>query len=143
MQTANDYEQTWYKDENGVITNGQGVFNGDIGTIEEINSYTGEVVVLFEDGRRSAYSIVEIENLTLSYAMTIHKSQGSEFPAVIVPITGGNPILFNKNLLYTAVTRAKKLVVLIGKSGNIYYMIKNNYITTRNCMLKSFLKMEA
>ncbi len=140
MQTANDYEQTWYKDENGVITNGQGVFNGDIGTIEEINSYTGEVVVLFEDGRRSAYSIVEIENLTLSYAMTIHKSQGSEFPAVIVPITGGNPILFNKNLLYTAVTRAKKLVVLIGKSGNIYYMIKNNYITTRNCMLKSFLK---
>ncbi len=140
MQICNDYEQTWYKEENGLIINGEGVFNGDIGIIEDINSYTGEINVLFEDGRRSAYSIVELENLTLAYAMTIHKSQGSEFPVVIIPIIGGNPVLFNKNLLYTAVTRAKKMVVLIGKSGNIYYMIKNNYMTKRNCMLYTFLK---
>lgn len=140
MQICNDYEQSWYKEENGVIVNGDGVFNGDVGFIEDINSYTGEMIVLFEDGRRSAYSIAEMENLTLAYAMTIHKSQGSEFPAVIIPIIGGNPILYNKNLLYTAVTRAKKMVVLIGKSGNIYYMIKNNYMASRNCMLYSFLK---
>lgn len=140
MQTANDYEQTWYKEENGLIINGEGVFNGDIGIIENINSYTGEINVLFEDGRHSAYSVVELENLTLAYAMTIHKSQGSEFPVVIIPIIGGNPILFNKNLLYTAVTRAKKMVVLIGKSGNIYYMINNNYMAKRNCLLYHFLK---
>ena len=140
MQTANDYEQTWYKEENNTIVNGEGVFNGDVGIIEDINLYTGEINVLFEDGRHAAYSIVELENLTLAYAMTIHKSQGSEFPAVIIPIIGGNPVLFNKNLLYTAVTRAKKMVLLIGKSGNIYYMIKNNYITQRNCLLYSFLK---
>ena len=140
MQTSNDYEQTWYKEENGIITNGEGVFNGDVGIIEDINLYTGEIKVLFEDGRRAAYSIVEMENLTLAYAMTIHKSQGSEFPAVIIPIIGGNPIIYNKNLLYTAVTRAKKMVVLIGKSGNIYYMINNNYMASRNCMLYSFLK---
>ena len=87
----------------------------------------------------AGYSIVELEDLVHAYAITIHKSQGSEFDAVIIPILGGNPMLYNKNLLYTAVTRAKKMVVLIGKKSNIYHMIKNNYMVTRNTLLKRFL----
>ncbi|MBQ3158121.1 MAG: ATP-binding domain-containing protein, partial [Clostridia bacterium] len=84
-------------------------------------------------------SIVELEDLVHAYAITIHKSQGSEFDVVIIPILGGNPMLFNKNLLYTAVTRAKKMVVLIGKKGNIYHMIKNQNMVQRNTLLKRFL----
>ena len=101
---------------------------------------TSEVYVLFDDGREACYSIVELDEIVLSYAITIHKSQGSEFPAVIIPIMGGSPLLMNKNLLYTAVTRAKRVVVLIGKQGNIYYMIKNRLSGTRNTMLKPLLE---
>lgn len=139
MQTANNYEQEWIKQENGAIIGGNGVFNGDMGYIDQINMQSGEIYVTFDDGRRAAYSVVEVEDLVLAYAITIHKSQGSEFDVVIIPILGGNPMLFNKNLLYTAVTRAKKMVVLIGKKGNIYHMIKNEYMVTRNTMLKKFL----
>ncbi len=140
MQTANNYEQEWIKFENGVIVGGQGVFNGDMGYIDQINTQSGEVYVSFDDGRRAGYSIVELEDLVHAYAITIHKSQGSEFDVVIIPILGGNPMLFNKNLLYTAVTRAKKMVVLIGKKGNIYHMIKNDYMVKRNTNLKKFLQ---
>lgn len=139
MQTSNNYEQEWIKEENGVLVSGMGVFNGDIGYIDQINTKSGEVYVNFDDGRRAGYSIVELEDLVHAYAITIHKSQGSEFDAVIIPILGGNPMLYNKNLLYTAVTRAKKMVVLIGKKSNIYHMIKNNYMVTRNTLLKRFL----
>ncbi len=139
MQTANNYEQQWIKIENGRVVEGMGVFNGDIGYIDQINVQSGEVYVCFEDGRRAGYSIVEMEDLVHAYAITIHKSQGSEFDAVIIPILGGNPMLFSKNLLYTAVTRAKKMVVLIGKKTNIYHMIKNEYMVRRNTNLKKFL----
>ena len=139
MQTANNYEQEWIKVENGCIVGGTGVFNGDMGYIDDINTQSGEVYVSFDDGRRAGYSIVELEDLVHAYAITIHKSQGSEFDVVIIPILGGNPMLFNKNLLYTAVTRAKKMVVLIGKKSNIYHMIKNQYMVQRNTLLKRFL----
>lgn len=139
MQTANNYELEWIKTDGEVVTYGQGVFNGDIGYIDEINSVSSTMYVLFEDGRRAGYSLVEIEDLSLAYAITIHKSQGSEFPVVIIPILAGNPKLYNKNLLYTAITRAKKMVVLIGKSGNIYYMVKNQYNIERKTLLKTFL----
>lgn len=139
MQIANNYEQEWIKLDGGLITSGTGVFNGDMGYIDSINTQSGEVYVNFDDGRRAAYSIVELEDLVHAYAITIHKSQGSEFDAVIIPILSGNPMLYTKNLLYTAVTRAKKMVVLIGKSGNIYHMIKNEYMVKRNTMLKRFL----
>jgi len=140
MQTANNYEQEWLKVENGLLTNGVGVFNGDMGYISQINTQSGEVRVDFDDGRTASYSLVELEDLVHAYAITIHKSQGSEFDAVIIPILGGNPMLYNKNLLYTAVTRAKKMVVLIGKRNNIYHMIKNEYLVKRNTMLKRFLQ---
>jgi len=142
MQTANNYEQEWIKVEGGRVVGGMGVFNGDMGYIDQINKQSGEVYVTFDDGRRAGYSIVELEDLVHSYAITIHKSQGSEFDAVIIPVLGGNPMLFNKNLLYTAVTRAKKMVVLIGKKGNIYHMIKNETMIKRNTLLKRFLQEE-
>jgi len=142
MQTANNYEQEWLKVENGHLVGGMGVFNGDMGYIDQINTQSGEVYVSFDDGRRAGYSIVELEDLVHSYAITIHKSQGSEFDVVIIPVLGGNPMLYNKNLLYTAVTRAKKMVVLIGKKGNIYHMIKNETMVHRNTLLKRFLTEE-
>ena len=141
MQTSNNYELEWVKvEKNGFVSYGQGVFNGDIGYIDEINTVASTLYVTFDDGRRVGYSLVEIEDLSLAYAITIHKSQGSEFPIVIIPILAGNPKLYNKNLVYTAVTRAKKMVVLIGKSGNIYYMINNKISIDRKTLLKDFLQ---
>ena len=141
MQTANNYEQEWCKeDARGFLDFGTGVFNGDMGTITEITEATREVVVEFEDGRVSNYSMIELEDLTLSYAITVHKSQGSEFDVVIVPIFGGNPMLFNKNLLYTALTRAKKMVVLIGNAKSIFSMVKNKMVNKRETLLKLFLQ---
>ncbi len=142
MQTSNNYELEWVKADGDLVTYGQGVFNGDIGYIDEINTVSSTMYVSFDDGRRAGYSLVELEDLSLAYAITIHKSQGSEFPVVIIPILAGNPKLYNKNLLYTAITRAKNMVVLIGKSGNIFYMIKNQYNTERKTLLKTFLTQD-
>lgn len=141
MQTTNNYEQSWTKEE--TLELGCGVFNGDIGYITEVNPKSGEVVVLFEDGRKSTYSFAESSDLSLAYAITIHKSQGSEFDVVIVPVAGGNPFLFNRNLLYTAVTRAKKMVVLVGKREHISYMVWNTKMARRETMLCEFLKKMA
>lgn len=140
MQIVNNYDQEWLKEEQGHITHGTGVFNGDMGTVEEINPQTNELRVQFDDGRLAHYSMAELDDLTLSYAITVHKSQGSEFDAVVIPITGGNPMLYNKNLLYTAVTRAKKLVVLVGNPKSIYSMVKNVLNTHRETMLLSLLR---
>ena len=141
MQTVNNYDQDWEKyNAFGYPTYGSGVFNGDMGYVDDINPEVNEVYVTFDDGRRVCYSYAELDELVLSYAITIHKSQGSEFPVVIIPIMGGSSLLMNKNLLYTAVTRAKKVVVLIGKSSNVYYMINNKSSAIRNTMLESMLK---
>lgn len=135
MQITNNYERVWKKDGE----DGTGVFNGDIGIVSAIDRNTGEVEVTFEDSRVVRYLRTDLGELVLSYAITIHKSQGSEFDCVILPITGGPAMLFTKNLLYTAVTRAKKMVVLIGEKVNIIRMVKNNYTVKRNTMLKTFL----
>ena len=139
MQIANNYEQEWIKDNGSEVITGSGVFNGDMGYITAINKQSGNVTVLFEDGRRAVYSSMELDDLIHAYAITVHKSQGSEFPIVIIPILGGNPLLYNKNLLYTAVTRAKKMVVLMGKRTYIYSMVKNEYSLVRNTLLKEFM----
>jgi len=139
MQLSNNYDQEWIKDSGKTVSFGMGVFNGDMGYIIEINKLSNEVTVLFDDGRKALYSMTELDDLTHAYAITIHKSQGSEFPVVIIPIMGGNPMLFNKNLLYTAVTRAKKMVVLIGKRNYIFHMIKNEYSIVRHTLLKQFM----
>ncbi len=136
MQITNDYERAWEKD--GVI--GSGVFNGDIGVIKNIDLRTNEVVVAFEDGRIARYVKNDLNEITLSYAITIHKSQGSEFDVVVIPVLSGPPMLLTKNLLYTAVTRAKKMVVLIGTKQCIARMVNNKYETIRYTMLKHFLR---
>ncbi|MGN1258894.1 MAG: ATP-dependent RecD-like DNA helicase [Christensenellales bacterium] len=135
MQTINNYNQEWMKG----AESGNGVFNGDVGIIEEINPSTMETTILFEDGRRAFYSIGELDELMLSYAITIHKSQGSEFDAVVIPLTGGNPAMLNRNLLYTAVTRAKKMVVIVSSNKQVYAMIKNNFSNHRLTLLKQLI----
>lgn len=135
MQTVNNYDQEWHKGGEP----GSGVYNGDIGFITEINPETSETTVEFEDGRRCFYTIAELDELMLSYAITIHKSQGSEFDAVVIPVSGGNPMMMTRNLLYTAVTRAKKMVVIVGSTNCIYAMIKNTYSVKRKTLLKKLI----
>ena len=140
MQIVNNYEQEWERaNEFNQIEKGVGVFNGDIGNIYFINAQTGEVTVDFEDGRRAIYPKTEINQLVLSYAITIHKSQGSEFDVVVIPIISGASMILTRNLLYTAITRAKKMVVLVGSKFNINRMVENNYTVKRYSMLKEFL----
>lgn len=136
MQITNNYEREWIKDNR---EQGVGVFNGDIGVINHIEPNTFETTVLFEDGRYVKYNKKDLAELTLSYAITIHKSQGSEFDVVIIPVVAGAPMLLTKNLLYTAVTRAKKMVVLVGTKQNIFRMVHNKSTLSRNTLLKLFL----
>lgn len=140
MQIANNYEQEWEKHFGvGLVQKGLGVFNGDIGTISAINKETDEIVVSFDDGRVSTYSKSDLNQLVLSYAITIHKSQGSEFDVIIIPVISGASMILTRNLLYTAVTRAKKMVVLVGSKYNIKRMVDNNYTVKRYSMLADFL----
>lgn len=135
MQIQNNYEIEWIK--NGII--GSGIFNGDIGTIKHIQKDTHEVEIEFDDGRNATYARTDLYQLTHAYAITIHKSQGCEFDCVVMPVVFGAPLIFTRNLLYTAITRAKRLVVLVGTKGAISGMIKNNYIEKRSTNLKDFL----
>lgn len=139
MQIANNYEVEWKKKVNFILEEGKGVFNGDIGYIHSINSQTGEVMVWFEDGREAVYPRGELSQLSLAYAITIHKSQGCEFDVVIIPVIAGARMIFTRNLIYTAVTRAKKMVVLVGSKVNLRRMINNKYTSKRLTMLSKFL----
>ena len=141
MQIVNNYELEWQKvDDNGYVETGEGVFNGDIGTITSVDYHKGEVEVTFEDGRICVYPKNELINLQLAYAMTIHKSQGSEFDVVVIPIIAGTGKILTRNLLYTAVTRAKKLVVLVGSTFYLKRMVENDYTAKRYSSLCWFLK---
>ncbi|MEG1710642.1 MAG: ATP-dependent RecD-like DNA helicase [Clostridia bacterium] len=138
MQTTNDYQVEWYKELcNGQIESGDGVFNGDLGFISDVTE--SGLTVIFEDNRVVEYGLGDLVNLMLAYCITIHKSQGSEFDMVVIALMSGPPTILNKNLLYTAVTRAKKSVVIVGNRKHLYAMVKNNYIITRNTLLDSFL----
>ena len=143
MQTINNYDLEWKRDVGAsMVELGSGVFNGDIGRITHIDFQTGETTVLFEDDREVVYSRTEVYELQSCYAMTIHKSQGSEFDAVVIPVVAGATQIVTRNLLYTAVTRAKKLVVLVGPKKNIASMIFNNYTIKRYSMLEELLKLK-
>ncbi|MBO5394696.1 MAG: ATP-dependent RecD-like DNA helicase [Clostridia bacterium] len=139
MQTTNNYGLVWKKMNGFIEEEGEGVFNGDIGTIELIDFQTNEMVVCFEDGRRCLYPRTEINQLSLAYAITIHKSQGSEFDVVIIPAIAGASMILTRNLIYTAVTRAKKMVVIVGEQKNLKRMVANNYTVQRFTLLKSML----
>lgn len=127
MQIKNNYQMEWEKRSRyGVATEqGTGVFNGDTGIIQEINTFAEQMVVKFEDGRYVTYDFKMLEELELAYAITIHKSQGSEYPAVIIPMFTGPRMLMNRNLLYTAVTRAKKCVCMVGLESSFHQMAMN------------------
>ncbi len=127
MQIKNNYSLEWEVRGAGrvVIDSGTGVFNGDTGIITDINFITETIDVRFDEGRIVEYKFTDHDELMLSYAITIHKSQGSEYPAVILPLLSGPKMLFNRNVLYTAVTRAKKCVTIIGASNTINFMINN------------------
>jgi len=127
MQVKNNYQARWVKKTRygDVYEEGTGVFNGDMGIIKSISDIEEAVIVEFEEGKLASYGFNEMDELELAYAVTIHKSQGSEYPAVIIPVLGGPKMLLNRNLLYTAVTRARKCVTIVGSKAVIYQMIKN------------------
>lgn len=127
MQIKNNYQLEWEtRSAYGIMTEkGSGVFNGDCGIIKEINLFAELVTVEFEEGKTVEYSYSSLDELELAYAITIHKSQGSEYPAVVMPILTGPRMLFNRNLLYTAITRAKKCVTIVGKQEMVQAMIAN------------------
>jgi len=136
MQTKNNYDVTW-KSIDG-LQEGKGVFNGDVGYVEDIDEYLKTVTVIYED-KRVAYSFKDLEEIDLAYAVTVHKSQGSEFSAVVVPVYDAPYMLINRNLIYTAVTRAKNLVVLVGREDVLRKMIDNSRVAVRYSSLKEKL----
>jgi len=132
MQIKNNYSLHWTRvDENGDTYEGEGVFNGDMGFIQDINLEDHTLTVIFDDEKTVVYDFTQLDELELSYAISIHKSQGSEFPVVIIPLISGPPMLMTRNLLYTGVTRARQMVVLVGKDNIIARMVANNHIVKR------------
>lgn len=142
MQIKNNYQLAWeIKSSHGITTqSGAGVFNGDGGVIKEINLFSEYLVVEFDDNRLVDYSFSQLDEIELAYAVTIHKSQGSEYPAVILPILDGPRMLFNRNILYTAVTRAKKCVVIVGSDSMVKFMIDNKSEQSRYSRLSEQIK---
>lgn len=127
MQVRNNYQIAWTVRgrHNAVLDNGEGVFNGDMGIIRQISRYAETITVEFDEHRYVDYDFSDLDQLELAYAVTIHKAQGSEYPAVVIPLLRGPRMLMNRNLLYTAVTRARSLVVLIGEPAVMNEMIDN------------------
>ncbi|MDF2821741.1 MAG: helicase, RecD/TraA family [Clostridiales bacterium] len=127
MQIKNNYQMPWsIKSRTGfVIEEGTGIFNGDMGIIKEINLYAETLSIDFDDGKCVTYEFNQLDEIELSYAVTVHKSQGSEYPIVVLPLLTGSQLLFNRNILYTAVTRAKQMVVIIGSEYTVNFMIGN------------------
>lgn len=142
MQTVNNYQLEWRRQKGRSWELGEAVFNGDIGFVTEIDFKRNIMEITFDDGRVCEYPRGEISQLTLSYATTVHKSQGSEFDVVIMPIIGGAPQILTRNLLYTGVTRAKKMVVLVGQKFHLKMMVQNNYTATRYSTLSTFLRKQ-
>jgi exodeoxyribonuclease V alpha subunit len=137
MQIKNNYMLKWINIQD--LSEGEGVFNGDMGIVAEINEDKGVLAVIYDDCKRAEYEFVELEQLEHAYAVTVHKSQGSEFPAVIIPVFSAPPMLATRNLIYTAVTRGKSLVVLVGTEERLCAMVDNNSRRGRYSALRHFL----
>ena len=138
MQVRNNYDLTWKKGDE----DGDGVFNGDIGYILAVDRKARGLVVEFDDGRVAEYDESLLDDLELAYCMTVHKSQGSEFDAVVLPLLSGPPMLMTRNLLYTAITRAKRLVVIVGREACVRSMVDNDHVTLRYSALDARLRAE-
>ena len=142
MQVKNNYKLEWkITNAKGFsIEEGLGVFNGDMGIIKQINTYSERITVVFDENREAEYPFSSLDELELAYAITIHKSQGSEYPAVVLPLLSGPPILCNRNLLYTAITRAQKCVAIAGRQSMVEQMIHNETEQKRYSGLNDCLK---
>ena len=127
MQVKNNYDMGWTRG----MEHGLGVFNGDIGYVAAADPHAEELTVAFDDGREALYALADLEELELAYCMSVHKSQGSEFDCVVLPLVSGPRLLMTRNLLYTAVTRARRLVVVVGREACMRAMVDNNYIDRR------------
>ena len=141
MQIKNNYQLTWERRgyHGVVIEEGTGIFNGDCGIIRFINLVTNELTVEYEDNKYVVYPYALLEELELAYAITVHKSQGSEYPAVILPLLSGTSLLLHRNLLYTAITRAKKCVTIVGLPETVNRMIHNERQQKRYSTLRKRL----
>ena len=138
MQVKNNYNVEWTKDDG---TEGTGIYNGDVGMLEEIDKLRGLLKVRFDD-RTALYSIDNADELEHAYAITVHKSQGSEFPAVIIPMYPMAPQLCYRNLLYTAVTRARSILIMVGHKQVALQMARNQKKTLRYSALDVFLRRD-
>lgn len=137
MQTSNNYNKEWYlKGENRVLSQGAGIFNGDIGIIEEIDPEQRIIRIVFDGERVCEFEQSELEDIEHAYAVTVHKSQGSEFDTVILPLFYGGNVFLTRNLLYTAITRAKQKLIIVGMKRSVSFMIQNNRISRRFTALK-------
>ena len=139
MQVKNNYDIEWTTTSDII---GSGIFNGDMGIVEHIDTKSGIIDILFDGEKKVEYPIELIDDIELAYAITVHKSQGSEFTAVIMPVFPAHKNLMSRNLFYTAVTRAKRLVVLVGREDIIQFMTDNNYQAERYSGLKNLLSGE-
>lgn len=137
IHIKNNYEKQWISEKE----EGSGIFNGDTGTIESVDLREKFLTVNFDDGKKATYDFDELDELEHSFALTVHKSQGSEYPCVILPIHSVAPMLMTRKILYTAITRAKKLLIIISNNSNIKKMVENIYEEERNSTLMQKLKM--
>ena len=142
MQIRNNYQLEWeVRNRFGIaVDRGLGVFNGDMGLIRSINSFAEELTVEFDEGRMVSYPFKQLDELELAYAITVHKSQGSEYPAVVIPLLSGPRPLMNRNLLYTAVTRARSCVTLVGSEEVFQMMVENETEQKRYTGLAEIIK---
>ena len=136
MQIKNNYDIYWEKERNGRTEHGTGVFNGEFGTIKNIYEIEKQLEICFDDKKTAIYEFSELDQIEHSYVVTIHKAQGSEFDVVIMAIPPSVPMLLTRNLLYTGITRAKKLLILVGNDKVLEYMIHNVDSKKRNTGLK-------
>ena len=133
LQTKNAYDVGWKDLKTG--NTGEGVFNGDLGIVTKLDPVHKLVEIIFNGDKQSIYAYTDIEDMLHSYAITVHKSQGAEFPFVVIPVMSGSPQFLNRRLLYTAVTRAKKRLILVGGGKSLGNMIRSTYTDNRNTAL--------
>lgn len=139
MQVKNNYDIYWERNHK---ENGTGIFNGELGTVKKIDDITKQMEILFDDEKTAWYEYGDLEQLEHSYSITIHKSQGSEFDVVILCLPPAAPMLLTRNLLYTGITRAKKLLVVLGTKSVVEYMVQNTETKKRNTGLEYKLRKQ-
>ena len=140
IQTKNDYQIEWVRRTAAGTEEGTGIFNGDVGFITHVDQADSTLTVLFDEDKEVVYETADLESLEPAYCLSVHKSQGSEFPVVVMPVVGGPPMLLTRNLLYTAMTRARELVVLVGSEDIIRRMVENDHVARRYTTLALRLK---